>query len=98
MTETNPTDCVEHEAITLAALDAKTERIVLGFLIDEHPRLLTIPELSLALNACPGSFEGDDAVERAVCELVGAGLLRCCDGYVVPTRPALYLAGLGVEL
>jgi len=98
MANENPTDCAERDPLTPADEDARTERIVLGFLIEEHPRLLTIPELSLALNVSPGSFEGDDAVECAVRELVGAGLLRCCGGYVVPTRPALYLTGLEVEL
>lgn len=80
----NPTD---HDSV---AEDTKTERVVLAFLIEEHPTQLTIPELSLALNTDPGVFESGDAVERAVRELVGAGLLRCQGGYVLPTRAALY--------
>ncbi len=98
MADPNPTDCAERDPLTPAAEDAKAERLVLAFLVEEHPRLLTIPELSLALNASPSSFERDDAVECAVRELVGAGLLRCCGGCVVPTRATLYLAGLEVEL
>ena len=43
------------------------------------------------MNATPGGgSESGDAVERAIRELVGAGLLRCDGGYVVPTRAALY--------
>jgi hypothetical protein len=43
------------------------------------------------MNARPGGgADSGDAVERAIRELVGAGLLRCEGGYVVPTRAALY--------
>ncbi len=75
MAETNPTDC-ERDPAHPSAEDAKAERVVLASLLEEHPSLLTIPELSRALNADPG-FATDDAVERAVRELVGAGLLHC---------------------
>jgi len=87
----NPTDCVERDP---AAEDAKTERVVLAFLLEEHPTQLTIPEVSRALNAHPGGFSDDDAVERAIRELDGAGLLSCRGGCAVPTRAALYLARL----
>jgi hypothetical protein len=83
----HPTDCAERDP---AAEDAKAERTVLALLLEEHPSQLTIPELSLALNAHPGDFESNDAVERAVRELVGAGLLRCEGGFIVPTRAALH--------
>jgi hypothetical protein len=96
MADANPTDCAEHDLCRPGAEDTKVERIVLAFLLEEHPSQLTIPELSLALNADPG-FDSDDAVERAVRELVGAGLLRCLDGYVLPTRAALYFSALESE-
>lgn len=51
---------------------------------------LTIPEVSRALNAKSGDFDSVDAVERAIRELVGAGLLHCQGG-----SPAF---GSGVEL
>jgi hypothetical protein len=71
--------------------DAKVERAALAFLIDKHPDRLTIPQVSRVMNARPGGgADSGDAVERAIRELVGAGLLRCEGGYVVPTRAALY--------
>ncbi len=70
------------------AEDRKVQAVVLEFLIDADPERLTIPELSLALNAGPAEFGAEDAVERAVRELVGAGLLHCSGGFVLPTRAA----------
>ncbi|MBW8060315.1 MAG: hypothetical protein FVQ78_08325 [Solirubrobacterales bacterium] len=94
MAEINPTDCAERDPDTPAAQDAQAEHVVLAFLLEEHPSHLTIPELSRALNAYPNSFETNDAVERAVRELVGAGLLRCQGGDILPTRAALYFERL----
>jgi hypothetical protein len=76
--------------------DAKTEGAVLGFILNQHPAHLTIPELSLALNRDPGDFSANDAVERAVRELVGAGLLHIGGGLVLSTRAARYFAALEV--
>jgi hypothetical protein len=76
-----------------AAEDRRTERAVLAFLLDQHPAPLTITELSLALNAGE-DFAAEDAVERAVRELVCAGLLRLTGGLVCPTRAALYFERL----
>lgn len=94
MAEANPTDCTERDPATPAEQDAQAERVVMTFLLEEHPSQLTIPELSQALNAATGTFETEDAVERAVRELVGAGLLRCHGAFVVPTRSALYFERL----
>jgi hypothetical protein len=96
MAETNPTDC-ERDPAHPSAEDAKAERVVLAFLLKEHPSQLTIPEVSRALNAHPGGFSSDDAVERAIRELDGAGLLRCADGQATPTRAALYFARLELD-
>jgi hypothetical protein len=96
MAETNPTDC-DRDPAHPRTQDANAERIVLAFLLKEHPSQLTIPEVSRALNADPGGFRGDDAVERAIRELNGAGLVRCASGLAVPTRPALYFAGLDLD-
>lgn len=69
--------------------DAKVEHAVLAFLLHEHPDRLTIPEASRAMNRF-SDFNSEDAVERAIRELDGAGLLCCQGGYVQPTRAALY--------
>lgn len=90
MADSNPTHCLVPEPGTPTAQDAQAEHVVLTFLLDEHPATLTVPEVSRALNARPDSFATFDAVERAVVELVGAGLLHCKDGFVLPTRAALY--------
>lgn len=94
MADSNPTDCAERDPAGPAAQDMKAERAVLTFLISEHPNQLTVAEVSWALNTGPVEFEAGDAVERAVRELVGAGLLHCSDGFVLPTRAAVYVARL----
>ena len=76
-----------------AAEDRRTERAVLAFLLDQHAAPLTIPELSLTLNASE-DFAAEDAVERAIRELVGAGLLHLSGGLVLLTRAALYFERL----
>lgn len=97
MADANPTDCAERDLCRPGAEDTKAERAVLAFLLEEHPSQLTIPEVSLALNADPDGFSSDDAVERAVRELVGAALLYCQGRFVLPTRAALYFARLEVD-
>jgi hypothetical protein len=85
-----PTDCAERDPATPAAEDRKVESAVLAFLLAEFPNQLTIPEVSWALNPRTEEFAEGDAVERAVRQLVGASLLHCREGFVVPTRAALY--------
>ncbi len=94
MADANPTDCAKRSPLVPADQDAQAEQAVLAFLLDEHPAQLTIPEVSRALNAVADSFSPFDAVERAICELDGAGLVNCHDGFAVPTRAALYFARL----
>lgn len=72
--------------------DAMVERAVLALVLSFHPATLTIYELARELSKGPE----DDAVERAVRDLVGAGLLRCDGPFAVPTDVALYLSRLGV--
>jgi len=79
-----------------ASEDARTESGVLGFVLEEHPSHLTIPELSLAMNYGPGDFSRNDAIERPIRELVGAGLLHIAAGLLRPTRAALYFHSLEV--
>lgn len=98
MSYDDPMDCAERNPVLPHAGDAKVESAVLGFLLSEHPdHQLTIPEVSRALNAKPSDFGSEDAVERAIRELVGAGLLHCQGAFVVPTRAARYFARLEMD-
>lgn len=97
MADPNPTDREARDPVSPAAEDAFVERAVLAFLLNQHPDSLTLPEVSLTLNVDPGDFASEDAVERAVRELVGGGLLHCLGGFVLPTRPALYFARLELD-
>lgn len=90
----NPTDRGLTDPSAPADNDRQVESVVLAFLIEEHPSQLTIPEVSLSLNRGSTDFGSEDAVERAIRELVGAGLLRCQGGSVLPTRAALYCVRL----
>jgi hypothetical protein len=95
MSYDDPMDHAERVPSTQIDEDGKVEWAVLSFLLDEHPdHQLTIPEVSLAMNAGETDFGSEDAVERAIRELVGAGLLNCQRGFVLPTRAALYYGRL----
>jgi len=86
----NPTDRGVPDPSTPADTDRKVEWAVLGYLLDAHPARFTIPKVSRVMNAGETGFDSEDAVERAIVQLVGTGLLYCCGGYVLPTRAALY--------
>ena len=94
MATDNPMDRGLPDPGSPAAEDHKTERAALALVLDGHPDHLTIPEISRAMNERPGDFSSEDAVERAIRELVGAGLLHLSGGLVSPTRAALYLERL----
>jgi hypothetical protein len=74
---------------TPAAEDAATESAVLQQLLDFHPVLVTLAELVREVAGESTDFAERDAVERAVRDLVGAGLVHRHDAFVVPTRAAL---------
>lgn len=90
MSYDDPMDRAERGPALPDAEDAKVERAVLSFLLDEHPNQLTLPEVAWAINPRDEEFATGDAAERAVRELVGAGLLRCEGGFILLTRAALY--------
>lgn len=54
-----------------------------------HPTATTIEELVRELDPGRDSFSHRDAVERAVRDLAGAGLLHHSESFVLPTRAAL---------
>ena len=67
--------------------DAQTQHAVLGTVINQLPCLLTVPELVREVGP-----DERDAVERAVDDLVGAGLLRREGDSVLPTRAGMHSA------
>lgn len=96
MADRNPTDRRPDPAFPSEA-DQVTEASVLGFVLGEHPAHLTLPELALAMNHDRNDFAADDEVERAIRELIGAGLIYLVSDVVLPTRAALYFDSLGVD-
>jgi hypothetical protein len=73
-----------------AAEDRRIEGVVLRHVIETHPATLRLSDLHRELGDAD-DFPQRDAIERAVRELVSAGLLFKCEGAVLPTRQALYL-------
>jgi len=69
--------------------DLKDQGTVLAHVLALHPTNLPIPALVRELNNSE-DFAGSDAVERAVRDLTGIGLLDCPCGVVKPTRAALH--------
>ena len=80
---------MRNESRTTWAEDETMESAVLRQLLDLHPTRLTLEELTRELAGSGGSFAERDAVERAVRELTGAGLLHRGEEFVAPTRAAL---------
>lgn len=62
--------------------DTAAQRAVLSLVLHEHPSLLASDEVEREIG--PG-----DAVERAMQDLTGAGLLRREGATLLPTRAAL---------
>jgi hypothetical protein len=79
---------------TPAAEDAATESAVLQQVLEVHPTQLTVVELVREIAGESTDFATRDAVERAVRDLAGAGLLHRRDAFVAPTRAALRFSEL----
>lgn len=82
------------EITTTWVEDETMESAVLRQLLDLHPTRLTLEELAREVASNGGSFAERDAVERAVRELTGAGLLHRGEEFVAPTRAALRFSEL----
>jgi hypothetical protein len=74
---------------TPAADDAATESAVLQQILIYHPAQVTVGELIRELARDPADFAESDAIERAVRDLTGAGLIHRHDAFVIPTQAAL---------
>ncbi len=71
------------------AQDVRDQAVVLTFVLALGRDYLTILDLARTLNAQPHDFTRHDAVERAVVDLTGVGLLQVGAGLVCPTAAAL---------
>ncbi len=69
--------------------DRAQESAVLQHVLALHPTAITVEELVRELDPDRDSFGQRDAVERAVRDLAGSGLLHQSESLVLPTRAAL---------
>jgi predicted transcriptional regulator len=69
--------------------DRAQESAVLQHVLALHPTAITLEELARELDPNGDCFGHRDAVERAVRDLTGAGLLQRSESLVLPTRAAL---------
>lgn len=69
--------------------DVRDQAVVLTFVLALNGDYLTIPDLARMLDKKPGDFKRPDAVERAVRDLTGVGLVEIDSGRVQPTAAAL---------
>jgi hypothetical protein len=67
---------------------------VLAHLLYLHPAQLTVEEIVREFANDPDDFEERDQVERAVGDLVRAGLLHRNGQFAVPALPAVHFDGL----
>jgi hypothetical protein len=72
-----------------SAEDRTIESVVLQHVLALHPTAVTVEELARELGSGEDSFDERDAVERAVRDLTGTGLLHGSEAIVLPTRAAL---------
>ena len=83
------------ENLTNRSEDARVESALLQRVLDLHPTQVTAAELIRDLAGEDADFGARDAVERAIRELTGAGLLhRSEDGLLTPTRAAVHFGEL----
>ncbi len=69
--------------------DATIESAVLQYVLALHPAQTSFDELLREVVGDPEDFARRDAVERAVRDLTGTGLLHRNGPFVAPTRAAL---------
>jgi hypothetical protein len=87
----DPMDCRQSiSPLPCSAEDARAQSAVLSVLLGEYPAQLTTSELSRQLVEDPDDFGQRDAVDRAVRDLAGIGLVHRQGSFVLPSRIALY--------
>jgi hypothetical protein len=84
-----PSETGDEKIPPTAAQDIRDQGIVLIHVLHRHPTLLTIPDLVREITDGSKEFAESDAVERAVRDLNGVGLLHCPSGLAMPSPAAL---------
>jgi hypothetical protein len=74
--------------------DAAVESAVIALILSRHPAQLTLDELIREVAQDPEEFRQVDAIERAVRDLGGVGLLNRNGEFLVPSQAALRLWSL----
>lgn len=93
MADANPTDRESSDPASPAGEGARTKDAALALILAEHPQR-TLAEVVREQTGDSDDFTERDAVERAVRDLVGIGLLHRQRAFVLPSRIALYFARL----
>jgi hypothetical protein len=84
-----PSSGGDEHAATTAHLDDRDQAAVLREALDLYPEVLTLDELVREQTFGSAEFEERDRVERAVRDLIAAGLLQQVGPLVLPTRAAV---------
>jgi len=92
-----PGDQPDGERRTNDDEDRKWQGVVLSYILSQHPHQLTEREIIRALVGERPTFDQKDAVERAIEEIVRAGIARRCESLVLLTHTAMRVFELEVE-
>ncbi len=76
--------------------DEAVQSAALALVLSWRPDHCTLDELTREMVGGSEDFAERDAVERAVRDLVGSGLLRRCGELILPTRAAVHFHRLEV--
>lgn len=94
MANENPTGPDAAERRTTAQEDTREERRVLREVLSIYPESLVLDELIRELTVGSSEFSDQDAIRRAVSDLIAVGLLHRVGDLVLPTRPAVIFYAL----
>jgi hypothetical protein len=97
MADENPTGKSAAEPPTPATEDLRDQAVVLTLVLSNWPTNLRLSDLVREIAKDPDHFAQRDKVERAVHDLVVAGLVFRCESVVLPTRAALHFNRLPFE-
>ncbi len=85
----------DRACITTDSEDARSQSMVLREVLELNPEIRTRDELVRVLTVASTEFEARDRIERAIRDLVAAGLLHIRAGdLVLPTQPAAHFHSL----